>query len=304
MMKRFLFRLTLFLFLVFVVLAIVDALYSYFVARSGQPYVAAWNDIINGDIDADLIAMGNSRALHHIDPFVLDSVLGASSYNLALDGAPINYQIQKYKVFCSHNIIPKVIIQNIDYVSLYYGTGMEKHQLLPFWWDFAVRKEIMPYEPYPFPDKYIPLYRYHGYNLAMLVQHEEHNDTKGFDGVNLRWDGEAFRQIDSITFISDERTEKMLDGFLAETKTEGIKVVFVYTPMYIGATNKLTNPEEMHNVYQRLADRYGIPILDYTYSELCYDTTYFFNALHLNARGADLFSKTLAHDIKKLGLLN
>ena len=53
----------------------------------------------------------------------------------------------------------------------------------------------------------------------------------------------------------------------------------------------------------RNKDKYDIPILDYTYMDICYDTTYFYNAMHLNALGADLFSEKLAHDLASQGFI-
>lgn len=43
--------------------------------------------------------------------------------------------------------------------------------------------------------------------------------------------------------------------------------------------------------------------LDYTNDPICYDTAYFYNAMHLNARGANLFTEKLAHDIDSLNLI-
>ena len=37
--------------------------------------------------------------------------------------------------------------------------------------------------------------------------------------------------------------------------------------------------------------------------DICYDTTYFYNAMHLNKIGAEIFSDTLANDIKRLGII-
>lgn len=60
---------------------------------------------------------------------------------------------------------------------------------------------------------------------------------------------------------------------------------------------------QIYAYYREIADRYSIPILDYTYMSLCNDTTYFYNAMHLNKRGSNIFTDSLANDIKKLGIL-
>lgn len=75
----------------------------------------------------------------------------------------------------------------------------------------------------------------------------------------------------------------------------------VYAPFYIGATQKMgSDADSMFAFYQRIADHYGYPVLNYTYDSISYDTLNFYNASHLNRRGAELFSKKLADDLNIL----
>ena len=110
-------------------------------------------------------------------------------------------------------------------------------------------------------------------------------------------------EVDSIIFTPNETSLRMFDEYLSKAKAEGIKVVFVYAPQYIGATNKISNLDKMYKQYREFSDKYNIPILDYTYMDICYDTTYFYNAMHLNKRGAEIYSDSLANDIKRLNIL-
>lgn len=71
------------------------------------------------------------------------------------------------------------------------------------------------------------------------------------------------------------------------------------SPMYYGAKEKCTQLELMYTTYKRLSQKYNIPLLDYTFSEISKDTTNFYNATHLNKKGSELFSKELANDLKK-----
>ena len=58
-----------------------------------------------------------------------------------------------------------------------------------------------------------------------------------------------------------------------------------------------------YTFYQRIADKYDIPVLDYSHMSICNDTSFFYNAMHMNVKGAERFSDTLAHDIKEMGFL-
>jgi hypothetical protein len=254
---------------------------------------------MHGNIDADIIIMGSSRAWVHIDPIMLDSILHISSYNIGMDGSTINRQIHKYNLFRRFNRKPKVIIQNIDYSSMGHGTGFKKEQFYPYFWNMEMRKEMLEYEPVTFWEKYVPFHRYRETEKNYFTMGPQ-TLTKGYKGQEKTWDGTNYKAVDSISFTVNDTTESMFINYLAKAKSEEIKVIFVYTPIYLGATNKMTNLDAMYAYYRNISEKYNIPILDYTYMNICNDTTYFYNALHLNKKGAEIFSDSLAHDLKKV----
>jgi len=302
-MKKFLYRLLMIGMSFGVVLSIIDYYYSEIVAESNHHRsVEAWYDLMHGKIDADIIVMGSSRAWVHINPLILDSILHLNTYNIGIDGSTINRQIHKYNLFRKYNKKPKLIIQNIDTWSLGYGTGYEKEQFFPYFWNMDMRKEFFSSEPLSKREKYIPMYRYRDIDIKRLFLKSPQTLTKGYKGIIREWNGEEYNNVKSLYFKNDDATVEMFDEYLAQTKAEGIKVVFVYTPQYIGATQKITNIDEMHNCYKKIADKYNIPILDYSHMNICYDTAYFYNAMHLNKQGAEIFSDSLAHDINRLNL--
>ena len=59
----------------------------------------------------------------------------------------------------------------------------------------------------------------------------------------------------------------------------------------------------MWAMYRNMASICDAQILDYTHNPICYDTAYFYNAQHLNRKGAEKFSRILAHDLDSLGYL-
>ena len=93
------------------------------------------------------------------------------------------------------------------------------------------------------------------------------------------------------------------DFFLGELQKEGVQVVFVTSPIYIGVTERTDNIQDFYAFRKHFSEKYSIPVLDYLYDSLCYDTAYFYNASHLNNTGAELFTAKLCHDIDSLGLL-
>jgi hypothetical protein len=95
----------------------------------------------------------------------------------------------------------------------------------------------------------------------------------------------------------------LFDKYLAKAYSENIRVIFVYAPIYKGVIEKLQNVDGMYQMYDNFAQRYNIPILDYTFDSISYDTACFYNATHMNRKSAELFSVKLANDIDSLGIL-
>ena len=297
----------LFILPVWFLLAVADYFYSQAAQKSNYHHIEAWYDLMRGKIDADIVVMGSSRAWVHINPIILDSVLGVKTFNLGIDGSAINRQIKKYNMFRLYNKKPKLIIQNIDNGSLGYTIGYEREQFFPYFWNQPMRTEFLPMEPFSAGEKYIPMYRYyHNFDkeeLHGMVTSTTRNLTKGYEGKERQWDGSGYNKVKTIKFNPNDTTRQMFDKYLADAKAEGIKIIFVYTPLYIGATRKMENLDEMYATYKEYADKYDIPILDYTYMDICYDTTYFYNAMHLTKQRAEIFSDSLANDLKRLDIV-
>lgn len=302
-MKRFIYIVFLVICILLGLNIIIDAFLSNRLRHCQERKFVGWSDITQKQLNADLLIMGNSRAWVQYDPAIIDSVLGINSYNLGIDGSPLNRQIVKYNIYRHYQAKPKFIIVNIDCFSLTWRDGYEREQFFPYLWDAYTRNEIMKIEPFSWMEKYIPLYRYITYNGIYNILKESWVDDelyKGYRGWDAVWDGTSFEEINEITFNVDDRTLEMFNDFLSECKAEGIQVVFCYAPIYSGVLEKMSNVQDMYDTYQEIAECHNISILDYTNSFPCGNTTYFYNAMHLNKYGAELFSRQLALDLKKM----
>ncbi len=285
------------------VLSMVDIAYSKIASNSNNFEIEAWREIMKGNVNADVIINGNSRACFQYDPTIIDSILGVNSYNIGMDGGPANRHVRKYHLYRRYNRKPKLISQNIDCMTFYHKVGYSREQFFPYFWNFHMRREFYSSEPFSFWEKNIPMYRYLNYDPKLFLSNSPRKMTKGYQSQTAKWDGKEFLKIDSIDFVYNEITYQMFKEYISNVRDEGIKVLFVYAPIYIGVTQKMTNLNEMYSFYQKIAKQYDIPILDYTYMDICRDTSYFYNATHLNKLGAEIFSDSLACDIKRLKLL-
>lgn len=307
-MKKFLLITVIILGLLFGLNTGIDFYVSHRLQRCQEQKFVGWSDITQRQLNADLVIMGSSRAWVQYDPTILDSILGTNSYNLGLDGSKLNRQVLKYAIFDHYQKTkPKCIIVNVDcFCASEWTYGYMREQFFPYMLNSYTRNEIKKHEPFTLAELYLPLYRYTTYKgILAILKESKCNDKlyKGYKGQDAEWHGPIFDNDEVIHFSANEKGWKLFDEFLADRYKEGIQVVFCYAPIYAGVTEKLDNREEMYAAYQGLADKYNIPIIDFNDSEMCSDTTYFYNDTHMNRRGAELFSSQLSHLLDSMGII-
>ena len=303
-MKRFFVSILIVLGFLLVISLPVDYAFSNYLAQSKSRKYVGWNDIISGSVNADLLVIGSSRAWVQYDTRIMDSVLHVNSYNLGIDGSALNRQMLKYRVYDHfQEKKAKVVLINMDYASAIGNRiGYEREQFFPYLWNRFNRQEMRKVEPFSFGELYLPMYRYFisgAYSSYMEVSADT-NLYKGYEGQNMKWNGKKFSEMKCFHFERMENIESEFGLFLKQLKEQGIEVVFVCAPIYSGLTAIVDNLPEFYETIQAYSEKYQIPVLDYTYDSLSYDTLYFYNATHLNKTGAKLFTTKLCQDLDSL----
>ncbi len=303
-MKRFLLKIISFTFLVLCLMSILDICISSHLRTNTARIFAGLNYVYNDSTYHDVIINGNSRARVQYNPKILDTILHVNSFNLGIDGSNINRQIPKFNKYAEKHGYPKCLIQNIDLFTMNPTFGYEREQYFPyFFYDRGLLNDVDRYENFSFMEKTIPGYRYVGFIQSVLTKMEYVHLYKGYEAKESHWNGALFAEISEIDYNYDSVLLNKFNTFIEEVILQGTKVIFVYAPIYNKVNTKCCNINEMHQMYQNVANKFDIPILDYNDIPMCYDTTYFYNATHLNRMGAELFTTKLAHDIDSLGLL-
>lgn len=262
---------------------------------------AGWRTILNDSIEADIVINGSSRARTMYSPQILENKLKLSVYNLGIEGGGLNRQIIRYEIYCHNQKRPKYIIQNVDWFrTLEWIEGYQREQFFPWLFNGYTREKFRDIEPFSWGELYIPFYRYAELNIPEEIRSSEVSIYKGYSPHYLTWDGTANKQIKDYKCQISDKTISMFETYLKQVKRDSIDIVFVYAPIYIEATNKVTNLDEVYSTINNFALQYDIPVLDYTYHTISTDTTYFANATHLNKKGAEMFSNILANDLDSL----
>ena len=312
-MKKFLFKLAIFITPIILIAYVSQAFIDKSLKRTNySSNYNEWNDIFESKINADLIIQGSSRAINHISPKHLDSIFKMNSYNLGMNGYEFQMQYYRFLIYMKYNKKPKYIIQTTDYRTLNKRTDLYMHeQFIPYLNNELIREAVIGYEGLDYRDIYIPLYKYiHNKSLFLGSINSLKGDVtsngkyKGFQSINRNWDTTFLNfqkknpngyksEIDSVTL-------RLFDSFVKYCSKNGIKLIFLNSPVYFEAKNLLKNSKTIDSLYLSYSQRYNIPYLNYSNDSICLDTANFCNSQHLNSRGVIKFNSILSHDLKTI----
>lgn len=271
----------------------------------------SWREIEKGKIDADIIIMGNSRALSHFEPWTIDSITGLSCYNLGIGGYSITVEDLKYKYYRLYNNKPKFIIQQIDHHTLRNDYAPHQHQseqFLPLLYDKHMHSE-MRRVGYSWLDVHCPLYRYWGYQMVIkngmfeffgLKHYVNDPSRQGLHYETGPWDGAELAKKDTILAGFNEKGKMYFENYMQRCADDGIKVILVNSPNYIGATNKTIGKDEVNAYFDSIASVYNTVYWNYNESyDICNDTANFVVSFHMNPEATHRFSIDFANRLNE-----
>lgn len=312
-MKRLIKNLTLFILPLVILMYLADWFFSSQLKQSRHGEFGVWNDIYNGNIDADLAIYGSSRAMVHMDPSIIKDSLNISAYNFGLNGHNFWLQYYRHKELLKHNKKPRIIIHSVDMFTLVKRSDLfQMEQFLPYMlYNKKLHHWIGSYKGYSAYDFNIPLVRYYGQNKTMAkvfktaifgIKADSADRALGFAAKNLPWTDDlvkARKQFPDYKVEVDSASLALFENYLKECIDDGIAIALIYTPEYIEGQDFVKNRAEIMNIFSSLAARYNIPFIDYSNDSISYKREYFYNASHLNAKGARLFTSKMVRDIKR-----
>lgn len=296
----------------FVLAIILDAMISSGLRKTDIRKYSVWNDIYKGNIDADLLVIGSSRAWCSYNTYILDSLLGCNSYNLGLDGHTFNAQLIRYDTYRKFNSKPSLVLVNTDFLSTFSNSSdpqYEREQFFPYIKDSRLIKSVAKDKHITLLERYVPLLRYFGYRddiesgIAAFWGKSVFPDGgmhKGYRGNDYLWDQASLKK-DTIHDVEiDWGIVAQLDSFVNESINEGVRIVFVKSPVYRPLLDHFAGISQTDSIYNAIAGEYHIPVLDYYYSPIGLDSSFFYNPSHLNKKGSEAFTRELCEDLQSV----
>ncbi|MCE7995962.1 MAG: hypothetical protein HEP71_28540 [Roseivirga sp.] len=313
-MKKLIKKLLIFILPVLVVLYPLDLVITKGLKKTRYEEFAEWNAILNGEVEADMVIMGGSRAFVHFSPEILDSSLQLNAYNLGMDGYLFPMQQARFDAYLEQNDKPRYVLQSVSMSTLSRRNGLySREQFLPYLDNEKVLMATKAYEGLSWFDYNVPLLRYRkqwdlitiGATESLGVRHISGNEKhKGYVGRSRSWDGtfEKFVENSPEGIVADVEEEVVMafESYLKRCKENDIQVILVYTPEFEGIQRYFVNRAEVMGIYQRLATKFDLEFLDYSADPMCSDQTFFYNSQHMNKSGAEKFSRKLAGDLKEI----
>ena len=283
--------------------------------NSGE--IGVWNQIVRGEINAEILISGSSRGLAHFDSRIFQQELGKETYNISLNASRADLQLARLKTYLAHNKKPEILIQSLDIHSLAITREIyDPGQFMSFLDEAPLYEALRDLEPATWKWKHVPLYGYavedlryswlYGSVEAFLGRSADSRRKKGFDPRYRKWTGEfeAFRKANPNGVIIDFEPHGVeVMGELAELcDSEGIRLILVFSPEYFEMVLLAVNRVEIFEAFNILARESDLLFINYSEHEMSKDQTNFYNSQHLNASGAKAFSLDLAMKLRSEGL--
>lgn len=308
-MRRFVIKSLLIFLTVILLMIIADYYISENLKESHSPpgEIEVWNDIYNKKIDADIAIYGSSRAWKHISPKIIEDSLNLKVYNFGIDGHNFWLQYLRNKEYLKHNKHPNLIILAVDVFSLAKRKDLyQLNQFLPYMlWNNNFKKFTSSYSGFDYEDYYIPFIRYYGQLKGLKLNSSKTNNEsyryKGYKGMEIKWSTDlekAKLKMNHYAIDINSNSINLFEQFLLECKSDKIRVILVYTPEYIEGQKFVKNRQGIIDIFNDFSTKYNLLFLNYSNDEICKKKEYFYNALHLNKKGSELFTSKLSHDIK------
>ena len=271
----------------------------------------ALNRVMAGQVNAEILINGSSRALSHYDPRVLQNLTGRSAYNIGQNASQIDFELAFLKTYLEHNTKkPGLIIQNLDLFSFettkkgeLYDPGL----YVPYMNDSDLYDFIRQKEPDAWKTRYLPLYGYAVEDMRFTwvwgllrcagVQGPE-DYYEGFNPRRLTWnaDFEHFQagNQSGVSYLIEPEGVKCLEELIGLCQKNGIQIILVYSPEYSEMQKLETNRKEIMEKFHGISEQFKVPFWDYSDSPISSERNYFNNSEHLNGEGAEVFSQNVA----------
>lgn len=296
-MKKFLLKIAIF----FALLAVVDYIGGYalsYLAQHAKGGFTQRDTYICDKLETDFLLMGSSRCVRHYNPQIIIDSLGMSCYNTGQMGNGIILNYGRLRMI-NERKKPRVVIYDITPEFDIYE-GDDNHRYLTWLKQHYDRNGIAdifesvdPTEKYKMSSR---LYRYNSRIIELLIDYlHPISDarTDGFSPLAGELDKSKIRFTEELNTTLEVDNLKMKYINCLIDALEGSNLYFVVSPSWYGSDSISFNP------IIEICQKRNVPFVDFSNNpKYVHQDIYFKDGYHMNARGADEFTKDLLSCLK------
>ena len=274
----------------------------------------AYNNAPEGDVNTfahsinhpteDIYIYGSSRAVHGYDCKVFTDSLGYSCFNNGRENSTILYHNTILNEMLKKHT-PRVVILDVSAKELTWRAAENSKlvlasMILPYVrrdTDFAnIARELFPEELRK--ARVSKLYAYNSLVLPLIMGPEKADKANIVNGYlplhGVKVEGTPPELTDEND-ETDSTARKDFENFVKVLIDKHIKLYVIQSPLYVKPFTTSVSLEAMKAILKK----YNVPFWDYGFDTTFYKREYFYDNIHLNDKGAKLFSSKIASDIKK-----
>lgn len=251
----------------------------------------------------DILVYGSSRALHTYDPRVFKDSLGMSCFNCGRNASTIIYHAAVMPAALQDpNHLPKAIILDLTPKDLSWRSGEDGNDILAGMILPYVNKnkqfEKMAQELFPkelLKAKVSKLYPYNSMILNIIRNYSKKGEEniEGFLPLHGNKVGNEPATI-SMNAEIDDYAKNKLESFVKEITDKHVPLFVIISPMYVKPF-----PETKSEIASRqILAKYNVPLWDYSNDTTWMRKELFYDNVHLNTKGAAMFSALIAERMK------
>lgn len=274
--------------------------------RSTRGDYGVWNAVVSGRATGDLVVLGSSRALVHVDCPHVREQFGRTCWNLGLNGSPANLELPLLEVFIAHDKAPRLFVVTVDIGSFEIRRSpYNPAQYLPYLDEDSLYRPLAELDSAFVRYRHVPLYGFATFGVqttetalrGWLGREAAESRFFGFAPSDRPWDG-SFEQFaaqypNGRDFPLEPEGMRAVEALVSKARSTGAKVAMTYPPEYAPAHSFARNRRAIFDTFREIASRNGAAFIDFSDHPMNADRSLFYNSQHLNRRGARLFTSAL-----------
>lgn len=247
--------------------------------------------VISNEVDADLVILGSSKAVHHYVPSVMEDSLHCTVYNAGMEGMGIVLMSIRLKQILQYHT-PKYVIYDVSPYDIEYSDNVKfLAPVKKFFPDDAVKDAVKRIDEMECWKLYSGMYRYNSSILQLISDYFPPCDdsNRGYKPINSVMqsapEGKVPEFGKNYNMEWDSVKKESFQELVGICKQKGITLICAISPFYGADTSENYMP------FMNYCTENRIPVIDsYSYDVINSKLNFYADTSHLNEEGAEIYT--------------